>query len=225
MDLNQVFENHWLGKVDVCEFVPKLCFGTGAADGVGELAKGIAKNKNALIITDKVLVTLGTIDGPKKSLEEAGFDVDVCESEGTEPLIGETKRIIEVARGKDYGIMIGIGGGSAMDRTNSVLPIPMLPHTNTGSKAAILNSKRGRSSDGVRANTLWVGAVISSTSSWSVINNLLITISQFVSRLPNSGYDVNIFMTLIFPEPSRYQRARCVSAFSYPPQARFELRI
>jgi len=104
-----------------------MCFGTGAANKVGELAKGIAKNTNAIIITDKVLVKLGTIDGPKKSLEEAGFRVDVCDSESAEPVVAEAKRIIDIVRGKDYGVVIGIGGGSAMDRSKLAAVMAVTP--------------------------------------------------------------------------------------------------
>jgi alcohol dehydrogenase class IV len=125
--LNQVFESHWLSRVEEYSFPSKICFGTGAANKVGELAKGIAKNMNAVIITDKVLVKLGTIDAPKKSLEEAGFKVDVCDSESAEPVIKEAKRIINIVRGKDYGVVIGIGGGSAMDRSKLAAVMAITP--------------------------------------------------------------------------------------------------
>lgn len=116
-----------VNKVEEYSFPHNICFGTGAANKVGELAKGIAKNTNAVIITDKVLVKLGTIDGPKKSLEEAGFRVDVCDSESAEPVIAEAKRIIDVVRGKDYGLVIGIGGGSAMDRSKLAAIMAVTP--------------------------------------------------------------------------------------------------
>ncbi len=125
--LNQVFESHWLSRVEEYSFPSKICFGTGAANKVGELAKGIAKNMNAVIITDKVLVKLGTIDAPKKSLKEAGFKVDVCDSESAEPVIEEAKRIIDIVRGKDYGVVIGIGGGSAMDKSKLAAVMAITP--------------------------------------------------------------------------------------------------
>lgn len=118
-DLNQVFEGHWLGRVADFSLIPRICFGVGAANKVGGIGKGIAKNTNAIIVTDNVLVKLGIIDGPKKSLEEAGFKVDVCGSESAEPVIEEVRRVINVVRGKDYGLVVGIGGGSAMDRAKS----------------------------------------------------------------------------------------------------------
>ena len=61
---------------------------------MGELAKGIAANTNVIIITDSVLVKLGIINGIKKSLEEAGFTVDVSESVGAEPVLDEVRKVI-----------------------------------------------------------------------------------------------------------------------------------
>ena len=37
--------------------------------------------------------------------------IDVCESEGVEPVIKEVSRVIDVVRAKDYGLVVGIGGG------------------------------------------------------------------------------------------------------------------
>ena len=114
-------------RVEEYSFPPNICFGIGAANKVGELAKGIAKNMNAVIITDQALVKLGTIDAPKKSLEKAGFKVDVCDSETAEPVIREAKRIIDIVRGKDYGVVIGIGGGSAMDKSKLAAIMAVTP--------------------------------------------------------------------------------------------------
>ena len=126
-DLSQVFGNHWVGRVEDYSLVHRTCFGIGAASKVGEIAKGIAKNANVIIVTDEVLVKLGIIDSPKKSLEEVGLKVDVCESGGIEPVIGEVKRVIDVVRGKDYGLIVGIGGGSAMDRAKSAAIMAVTP--------------------------------------------------------------------------------------------------
>ena len=113
--INQVFENHWLSRIDEYRHPPRIIFGIGAANKVGELAKEIAKNTSAIIITDKTLQKIGVIEGPKKSLEEAGFTVDVYGSEAKEPVVEEIKKAIGAAKKKDYGLVVGIGGGAAMD--------------------------------------------------------------------------------------------------------------
>ena len=126
-DLNQVLEGHTLGRSYDFGLTRKINFGVGAASKVGDLAKDITQNRNVIIVTDKVLVKLGIIDGPKKSLERAGFTVDICDSEEAEPVIGEVKRVIDVVRGKDYGLVVGIGGGSAMDRAKSAAVMAKTP--------------------------------------------------------------------------------------------------
>lgn len=114
-ELNKVFENHWLSRIDEYRHNPMVVFGVGAANKLGEIAKEVAKNTNCLIITDKTIEKIGLIEVPKKSLEEAGFTVDVYGSEVKEPIIEEVKEVIDVAKGTDYGLVVGIGGGAAMD--------------------------------------------------------------------------------------------------------------
>lgn len=111
VEVNRVFEGHWLSRVDEYRHTPRVYFGIGAADQTGELAREIAKTTNAIIITDKTLKKIGLVEGPKKSLEDAGFTVDVYESEAREPELAETKKIIDAARKKDYGLIVGVGGG------------------------------------------------------------------------------------------------------------------
>lgn len=56
--------------------IPRVYFGVGAVNKVGEVAREIAKNTNTIIITGKMLKEIGLVGGPKKSLEDAGFTVD-----------------------------------------------------------------------------------------------------------------------------------------------------
>ena len=117
---NQRFEGHWLSRIDKYRHTPRIIFGIGAVDRAGELAKEFAKNTNAIIITDKELSKIGLVDSAKESLEGAGFKVDVFESKAREPEISEVKKIIDDVRKKDYGLVVGIGGGAAMDKAKMV---------------------------------------------------------------------------------------------------------
>lgn len=116
IELSQIFEGHWLSRVDEYRPTPRLYFGIGAVDRVGELATEIAKNRNAVIITGKAPKKIGIVEGPKKSLEDVGFTVDVHESETKEPELAEMKEIIDAVRKKGYGLVVGIGGGAALDK-------------------------------------------------------------------------------------------------------------
>ncbi len=118
--LNEVFGSHWLSRVDEYRHPPRILFGIGAVNKVGTIAKEVAKNTSAIIITDKTLQKIGVIEGPKKSLEEAGFTTDVYGLEVKEPVIEEVKKAINAAKGKDYGLVVGIGGGAAMDQAKMV---------------------------------------------------------------------------------------------------------
>jgi len=122
-----LLKQNWLSRVEEYGLIHHICFGAGATERLGEIAKGIASNRNAIIVTDKVLVDLGVIDTAKKSLKEAGFVIDVCGSEGVEPVIEEVSRVIDVVRAKDYGLVVGIGGGSAMDRAKAAAAMAETP--------------------------------------------------------------------------------------------------
>jgi len=113
--LNEVFKNHWLSRIDQYRHTPRVIFGIGAVSKLGEVAKQVAKNTNCIIITDKALRKIGLIEGPRKFLEDAGFTVDVYESETREPVLAGVKKAIDAVKGKDYGLVVGVGGGAVMD--------------------------------------------------------------------------------------------------------------
>jgi len=115
-ELSKIFESHWLSRIDEYRHAPRMNFGIGAVDKIGGLAKEIAKNTNCIIITDKSLRKIGLIERPKKSLENSGFTVDVYESEAREPVLEEAKKVINAVKNKDYGLVVGIGGGAVMDK-------------------------------------------------------------------------------------------------------------
>ncbi len=116
LELGQVFESHWLSRIDEYRHVPRVCFGVGALSKLGGLAKEIATNADSIIITDKALTKIGLIERPQRSLEDAGFTVDVYESEAREPVLEDVKKLIDVVKGKAYGLVVGVGGGAAMDK-------------------------------------------------------------------------------------------------------------
>ena len=47
-ELNKIFESHWLSRIDKYRHTPRVNFGVGAVDKIGELAKEIAKNTKCM---------------------------------------------------------------------------------------------------------------------------------------------------------------------------------
>jgi len=116
VEATQVFESHWLSRVDEYRHVPRVCFGVGALSKLGELAKEIATNSDSVVVTDKALTKIGLVEGPQKCLKDAGFTVDVYESEAKEPVLEDVNKVIDAVKEKNYGLVVGVGGGAVMDK-------------------------------------------------------------------------------------------------------------
>lgn len=92
----------------------KITLGIGAAKGVGTEAKALGAHK-ALIVTDPGVVKAGLIDGIREALESENIAVGIFDTVVPEPpsrVIDEGARL---ARGEGYEIIVGVGGGSALD--------------------------------------------------------------------------------------------------------------
>jgi alcohol dehydrogenase len=71
--------------------------------------------KDVLIITDQGVWNAGLITKPKALLESAGFRVAVIHDTPPEPQVNQVKAIFQQAQAFKAQLVIGIGGGSAMD--------------------------------------------------------------------------------------------------------------
>jgi alcohol dehydrogenase class IV len=92
----------------------KLSIGFGLADKVGEesLKFGVGK---ALLVTDKLISSMGLHKITLNSLEKAGFEVDIFDDVEAEPHVETAQAIQEYVRRENYKVVVGIGGGSPMD--------------------------------------------------------------------------------------------------------------
>lgn len=92
----------------------KLCVGLGATQKIGYfLAQyGIGK---VLIISDRTLEKVGTLDIVTGHIKKAGFSVDVFLDIHPEPHIEDFRKAQELVRQNNYIAIIGLGGGSSMD--------------------------------------------------------------------------------------------------------------
>ncbi len=116
MSTEDLFFGHWLGRLDEYRLPPRVLFGFGAAKESGKVAKEIAKNRDVIVITDEVLRKIGLIDDVLNALADSGFNVDVFVPTAIEPTIQQVHEVIDAASKKEYGLIVGIGGGSSLDR-------------------------------------------------------------------------------------------------------------
>ena len=88
--------------------------GPGSIESLTEIAADLGA-KNALIISDKGVAGAGLLDRPQALLKAAGASVKVIDNTPPEPDVSQVEAILEAARGTDWNLVVGIGGGSAMD--------------------------------------------------------------------------------------------------------------
>jgi len=84
-------------------------------------------SQKALIVTDRNIERLGYVDKVKRQLN--GIDVEIFNEIKGEPSINELKQLAAKVRKEKYDLIIGLGGGSAMDSAK----IASISATNKGS--------------------------------------------------------------------------------------------
>ena len=92
----------------------RIIAGPGSIDSIADVVSDFAATR-VLIISDKGVARAGLIDRPKALLEGAGVTVAVLDDTPPEPEVGQVEAILEAARTHSCELVIGIGGGSAMD--------------------------------------------------------------------------------------------------------------
>jgi alcohol dehydrogenase class IV len=88
--------------------------GFGAAEKLGPEAKALGAG-SALLITDKGVVDSGIADTIKNILVKEGIGVEVFSQVKPEPDLACQDDCIAAARKGKYDLIVGLGGGSAMD--------------------------------------------------------------------------------------------------------------
>lgn len=78
------------------------------------------KLKNALIITDEVLVDIGTIDSITKNLDVSNINFTVYKDVPPEPPVESVYEALKVYKDNNCDVIIGIGGGSPLDVAKAV---------------------------------------------------------------------------------------------------------
>ena len=92
----------------------RIIAGPGSIEGIKDVVADLGATK-VLIITDKGVAGAGLIAKPKGLLEAAGIEVAVIDTTPPEPEVNQVNAILEAARPHAPQLVVGIGGGSAMD--------------------------------------------------------------------------------------------------------------
>lgn len=92
----------------------RIIAGAGSIESIKDVAADLAAEK-VLIITDKGVAGAGLIAKPKAILEGAGIEVSVLDDTPPEPDVDQVNALFAAARPHAPQLVVGIGGGSAMD--------------------------------------------------------------------------------------------------------------
>lgn len=92
----------------------RVVFGTDTLERVGELARDLGARR-ALLVTDAGIVKAGHAGRAVGFIAAAGLQVEVYDTTHENPTTSDVKRCVEVARGAQSDLLIGLGGGSSMD--------------------------------------------------------------------------------------------------------------
>lgn len=102
---------------------PKLVFGNGARYKLSEEVYsllGDKKTAKVLVITDEGVLKVGIVDTIKGMFEDNNIEMNVFHKISSEPTIETMEEAIRYANQLSYDIVIGMGGGSAMDTAKVV---------------------------------------------------------------------------------------------------------
>ena len=91
-----------------------ILFGFNTVKKVGEQAAKLG-GKQAILVTDAIMVQLGYADLVKGSLEKEGLKVEVFGKVDPEPHMETADALYEMVRKTKFDLVIGLGGGSSMD--------------------------------------------------------------------------------------------------------------
>ena len=94
--------------------VGRLVGGQGSIVGIKDIVADRG-TKKALIVTDKGVAGAGLVAAPKALFETAGATVAVIDSTPPEPDVNQVDAIVAEARQHAPDLIVGLGGGSAMD--------------------------------------------------------------------------------------------------------------
>ncbi len=108
--------------------VPQIVSGAGARHQVGTRAAAlVAAGSSVLLVADPGLEASGAHADLTRSLEAAGFAVHIFKAFTGDPTMAQTDAAAQVARTVKAGLVVALGGGSALDLGKVVAAIASAP--------------------------------------------------------------------------------------------------
>jgi alcohol dehydrogenase len=110
------FVPHPIGSLAPFDRTPRtrLVFGCGSLARLGELARELG-GRRVLLVTDRGIVGAGHVARALDALSGAGLDAVVFDGVRENPTTVDVAHCLAAAREAGVDLMVGIGGGSAMD--------------------------------------------------------------------------------------------------------------
>ncbi|MEM4188797.1 MAG: iron-containing alcohol dehydrogenase [Candidatus Hadarchaeum sp.] len=104
-----------IGHVEF-NYPKKYIFGTNAVDNICREVEPFApKGSKILVVTDKNLMNIGLVNRILKPLEEEKYTLTIYDGASQEPTMSMVEKVAEKARAEKPDLVIGFGGGSALD--------------------------------------------------------------------------------------------------------------
>ena len=101
--------------------LPEIIFGAGRiADLAGKAGQYAGADGAVLLVADPTLTTLGITGRALEILAKAGFEAKVFDSLKGEPKVADIDAAAMVARAMKAKVIVGLGGGSALDTAKLV---------------------------------------------------------------------------------------------------------
>jgi alcohol dehydrogenase class IV len=97
----------------------KVIIGSGASEQIGEESRKLGVKKG-LIVTDKVMIKLGALDGIKKALTESKVQFAIYDGVATEPTVDYVQEGLKLYKDNGCDFLLALGGGSSIDTAKAI---------------------------------------------------------------------------------------------------------
>ena len=158
--------------------------GAGSIAQIKDVAADLGATR-ALIISDQGVARAGLLAKPKALLEAAGVAVTVIDSTPPEPDVAQVEAILASASVQSYDLVVGIGGGSAMDVAKIVAVL-------LTSDVALRDLLRGKASIAKRGVPTLMAPTTAGTGSEATPNSIVL--------VPEDELKVGIVSAKLIPD-------------------------